>query len=128
MRTPVWAAIIFTQSSMRVSVRRPRKSIFRRPMRSTPCMSNWVVMPSALPLNDARGRYSVSGRGAITTPAAWVDACRVVPSSRREMSISSLTFGSFWYASWRAGDSASALSSVIFRSKGIIFAILSTSA
>ena len=65
-------------------------------MRSTPFMSNWVVTSSVLPLNEARGTNSVRGTGEITTPAAWVEAWRVVPSSRREMSISSLTFGSFW--------------------------------
>jgi hypothetical protein len=57
-------------------------------------MSNWVVTPSVPPLNEARGTRSVRGTGEITTPAACVDAWRVVPSSRREMSISSLTLGS----------------------------------
>jgi hypothetical protein len=93
---PRLASIIFTQSSMSVSVRRPRKSIFRRPMRSTPCMSYWVVRSAVLPLNEARGTNSVSGSGAMTTPAAWVEAWRVVPSRRREMSMSSLTRESFW--------------------------------
>ena len=63
-------------------------------MRSTPFMSNCVVMSAVLPLKS--GTNSVSGRGAITTPAACVEAWRVVPSSRRETSISSLTFASFW--------------------------------
>ena len=92
---PVCAAIIFTQLSISVSVRRPRKSIFRRPMRSTPFMSYCVVMSAVLPLksgHEARSAAAARSR----RPAAWVDACRVVPSSRREMSISSLTFGSFW--------------------------------
>ncbi len=65
-------------------------------MRSIPFMSYWVVTPSAPPLKDASGTRSVRGTGEITTPAAWVEAWRVVPSSRREMSISSLTLGSFW--------------------------------
>jgi hypothetical protein len=63
-------------------------------MRSTPFMSNCVVMSAVFPLKS--GTRSVSGTGEITTPAAWVEACRVVPSSRREMSMSSLTLGSFW--------------------------------
>jgi hypothetical protein len=57
-------------------------------------MSNCVVMSAVLPLKS--GTRSVSGCGEITTPAACVEACRVVPSSLREMSRSSLTFGSFW--------------------------------
>ena len=65
-------------------------------MRSTPFMSYWVVRPSAPPLNEARGTRSVRGQGEITTPAACVEAWRVVPSRRREMSISSFTLGSFW--------------------------------
>ena len=63
-------------------------------MRSTPFMSNWVVMSAVFPLKS--GTRSVSGTGEITTPAAWVEAWRVVPSSRRETSMSSLTLGSFW--------------------------------
>ncbi len=63
-------------------------------MRSQPFMSNWVVTSPVLLLN--RGTRSVSGSGAITTPAAWVEAWRVVPSRRFEMSMSSLTWGSFW--------------------------------
>ncbi len=63
-------------------------------MRSTPFMSNWVVTSAVGPLKS--GTRSVSGRGEITTPAAWVEAWRVVPSRRREMSMSSLTRGSFW--------------------------------
>ncbi len=82
---------IFTQLSMSVSVRSPRKSILRRPMRSIPFMSYCVVMSDVVPLK--RGTKFTRGSGAITTPAACVDACRVVPSRRRETSTSSLTFG-----------------------------------
>ncbi len=63
-------------------------------MRSIPFMSYWVVRSIVAPLNS--GTKLVSGSGAITTPAAWVEAWRVVPSRRRETSISSLTLGSFW--------------------------------
>ena len=63
-------------------------------MLSTPFMSNWVVMSAVLPLKS--GTRSVSGCGEMTTPAAWVEAWRGVPSRRREMSSSSLTLGSFW--------------------------------
>ena len=63
-------------------------------MRSTPFMSYWVVTSPVLLLK--RGTRSVRGWGEITTPAAWMEAWRVVPSRRRETSMSSLTFGSFW--------------------------------
>ena len=59
MRTPRCASIIFTQLSMRVSVRRPRKSIFRRPMRSTPFMSNCVVTSAGVALEE---RHQVGER------------------------------------------------------------------
>ena len=79
-------------SSSSVSVLSPRKSIFRRPIRSISFMPHWVVISSRAPLYS--GANSVIGFGAITTPAAWTDAWRVIPSSRRATSSRSLTRGS----------------------------------
>ena len=53
------ASIIFTQLSMSVSVRRPRKSIFRSPIRSTPFMSNCVVIVAGRALEE---RHEVDER------------------------------------------------------------------
>ena len=39
----------------------------------------------------------------MTTPAAWTDACREMPSRRRAIASSSLTFGSFCSSSLSAG-------------------------
>ena len=75
-------------SWMTVSVRRPRKSIFKRPRRSISTMLNWVTgRPS---LVDS-GTYSVAGSRVMTTPAAWVEAWRGIPSTFSEVSISSCT-------------------------------------
>ncbi len=65
-------------------------SILSMPTFSSGPISNWVMMessPSAFcpePLVGAvqTGMYSLSGPGAITTPAAWTEACREIPSIR----------------------------------------------
>ena len=46
---PCWR-MIFTASSITVSVRRPRKSIFRSPSFSMTFMSHWVMICSSSPL------------------------------------------------------------------------------
>ena len=56
-------------SRMTVRVRRPRKSIFRRPSRSSVPMGYWVVMTLSL---VCKGTYSVTGLAVMSTPAAWV--------------------------------------------------------
>ena len=49
---------------------------------------------------------SVSGRSAITTAAAWIDALRTVPSSPRAVSITLRASGSESYARLSSGSSA----------------------
>ena len=71
--------------------RSPRKSIFRSPSSSRVVMVNWVTTDSSL---FARGTYSSTGSAVITTPAAWVEACRGIPSTFRAVSSSSRTWGS----------------------------------
>ena len=60
-----------------------------RPIASTSFMLYWVVISSLFDLYS--GTSSTSGFGAITTPAAWVEAWRERPSSRFAVSISFLT-------------------------------------
>ena len=85
------------------------------------CVTGW---PSLV----ASGTYSYTGRLVITTPAAWVEALRGIPSIFRAMSTSRFTRSSPLYRSLNPVDSTSALSSVIFGSKGTCLAMLSTSA
>ena len=73
------------------------------------------------------GQYSTTGSAVISTPAAWVDALRGMPSSLRAMSISFLTLSSFSYAARNSELTSIARSIVIFSSNGIIFEIVSTS-
>ena len=71
--------------SMTSRLRRPRKSIFRRPRSSTPCISYCVTIGDVLDRRrPARacagsGRYSVSGSRVITTAAAWMPSWRRRP-------------------------------------------------
>src|ERR1035441_9749493 len=108
-----------------VSVVRPRKSIFSRPIFSMATMSKAVTISSFLVL--CSGTNSISGRGEITTPAACTPEFRTRPSSFRAVSSNCRTCGSFWYASCSATDSLSASSSLIFSVVGTIFAMRSTS-
>ncbi len=63
----------------------------------------------------------------MTTPAAWTEACRVMPSSRRATASRSRTRGSFFSRSARAGVSLTARSSVISSWLGIRLATRFTS-
>ena len=65
---PLVALISLSASLITVSVVRPRKSIFSRPIFSIDFMSYAVTMASSLV--RVTGTSSVSGLGAITTPAA----------------------------------------------------------
>ncbi|OQC48633.1 MAG: hypothetical protein BWX58_01100 [Deltaproteobacteria bacterium ADurb.Bin026] len=79
--------------SISVSVSRPRKSIFIKPIFSMVFMGYWVTVSPFWPLY--KGRCSVRCLFEITMPAAWVDACRERPSSTMALSKSSLIFASF---------------------------------
>ena len=117
--------ISFRQSSMTVSVVRPRKSIFSRPIFSMAFMSYAVTISSFFA--RVMGTSSVSGCGAITTPAACTPAPRTSPSRRMAASISSLISGVESYAWPSCGESFSAASSVMPIVAGTIFAMRSTS-
>ena len=79
---------IFTASSKTVRFRRPRKSIFSSPSSSRVTMVYWQTMDSSF---RASGTYSYTGRLVMTTPAAWVEAWRGIPSSACAMSMSRRT-------------------------------------
>ena len=95
-------------------------SILSMPTFSSATISYWVMMassPSAAapePLVGAvhTGTYSASGPGAITTPAAWTDMCREMPSIRE------LSSTSRWYAGSACTSSRS--SSTFCRGSGIV--------
>ena len=70
-------------------LRRPRKSIFSRPSSSigfieycVTVRSSLLPSSSTLPVSSASwsGTMFVSGSGAITTAAAWIDELRTIPS------------------------------------------------
>ena len=98
-RTPVLASTRSLVRSRTDRFRRPRKSIFKSPRASTPCISYWVTTgassmrpwPSGL---RWIGRYSVSGSFVITTAAAWMPSCRRSPSKPRATSTVRRTAGS----------------------------------
>ncbi len=69
-----------TALSITSRLRRPRKSIFSRPSASTSHIPNWVTTSWSGPF-CCSGTTSVSGRSAITTPAAWIESWRTRPSS-----------------------------------------------
>ena len=76
---------------MMVNVRRPKKSIFKRPSSSKVVMGNWVTStPSLL----CRGTTVSRGTPEMTTPAAWVELCRGSPSSFMDRSSTFFVVGS----------------------------------
>ncbi len=103
----------------------PRKSIFKRPMRSSAFMSYCVVTSSRFVLYS--GTTSVSGLGEITTPAACVDAWRASPSSRSATAIKSFSRSSLLIADFNCGASSSASFNSIPSVVGISLAMRSTS-
>ena len=119
-----WA--MFTAFWITVRVRSPRKSIFKSPSSSMVVMVNWVVMVPSAALD--KGTNSSMERLPITTPAACMEVCLGSPSRRLDMSIRLWTVSSSLYAFFRSGFMTSALSSVMPRSLGIIFAMESQSA
>ena len=116
---------IFTASSSTVRFRSPRKSIFSRPSSSRVTMVYWHTMDSSF---RARGTYSYTGRLVMTTPAAWVEAWRGIPSRARAVSMSLWTLGSPWYRSDSCLDSFRASSRVIWGPVGTSLATVSVSA
>ena len=62
----------------------------------------------------------------MTTPAAWVEAWRGIPSTFSAVSISSVTCGSLSYIRFSSGETSKARFSVIFSSIGTCFATTST--
>ena len=118
-----WRRIIFSASAMTVRLRSPKKSIFKSPSSSRVVMVYWVTIASSF---LASGTYFSTESRAITTPAAWVEAWRGIPSIFKAWSISSLTCGSLSYMMRRSGERSSAFSMVICSSIGMAFATLST--
>ena len=113
----------FRVLSITVRLRKPRKSSLRRPNSSKPFISYWEVTS---PCGERyKGTKSVKSPGAITTPAAWMDAWRFIPSNTFECSITSLYWPSA--ALLRFGFCFKASFKVIFIVLGIIFANLSIS-
>ena len=106
-------------------MRRPRKSIFRRPRCSSVVIVYCVTMLSSL---RARGTYSYTGRSVMTTPAAWVEAWRGMPSSALAVSMRERSFSSLAYISRSGFESFIASSSVMPMAKGTCFATASQSA
>ena len=107
---------------MTVRLRKPKKSILSRPSSSIVVIVNCV----AGPLSDRySGTYSSIGALEITTPAAWVDAWRGMPSIALAISMTSRVSTSDSYISASSGLVASALSIVMPSSKGIALAIWS---
>ena len=107
-----------------VSVRSPRKSIFKRPNSSNVTIVYCVVMLPSEALDS--GTNSSTGFGLITTPAAWTEVCRGSPSKRIAISISFFAESSVSYIVRSSGFIFIAFAIVIPSSIGIAFATLST--
>ena len=102
-REPTERSMMSRADSITSRLRRPRKSIFSRPMSSIGFIEYWVTVryarvPSSAtsPRSSAswRGTMSVSGRSAITTAAAWIEEFRTMPSSPLATSTICLACGS----------------------------------
>ena len=106
-------------------LRRPRKSILSRPSASTSHIPYCVTTSWPGPF-CCSGTTSISGCAPITTPAAWIESCRVSPSSGRARSTTSRVIGSASYDSLSGWPFFSDASSVCPGPSGIIFAIRST--
>ena len=82
-----------TALSMTSRLRRPRKSILRRPRSTTSCIPTCVTISWSAPFCWS-GTTSISGCAPMTTPAAWIESARVRPSSGRARSTISFATGS----------------------------------
>ena len=86
-------------------------------------MVNWVTGTPSL---EASGTYSLAASRVMTTPAAWVEAWRGMPSILMAVSMSSFTCGSASYWAFSSGETSSARFRVIFSSMGTILEMEST--
>ena len=82
-----------TALSMTSRLRRPRKSIFRRPRSTTSHIPSCVTTSWSAPFCWS-GTTSISGCAPMTTPAAWIESARVSPSSGVARSTISFATGS----------------------------------
>jgi len=125
-------------SSITSRLRRPRKSIFRRPISSIGFIENWVTVRktrspfSSVPASaSCKGTMSVSGRSAITTAAAWIEELRTIPSSPRATSMIWFATGSRSVSArsgWPGFRQSSKLGERPMIGSGISFASLSPAA
>jgi hypothetical protein len=88
-------------SSMTSRLRRPRKSIFSRPISSIGFIENCVTVRKTFPplssvpaSASCSGTMSVSSRSEMTTAAAWIDELRTIPSRPFATSMICLAVGS----------------------------------
>jgi hypothetical protein len=89
-RSPLDCSMMSSAASITSRLRRPRKSIFSRPISSIGFMEYCVTVryerspfspaPPVLSSASWSGTMSVSGRSAITTAAAWIEELRTIPS------------------------------------------------
>ena len=100
-RSPVERSTMSSASSITSRLRRPRKSIFSRPISSMGFIEYWVTVrktrspSSPVPASASwSGTMSVSGRSAITTAAAWIEELRTIPSRPAATSTICLAVGS----------------------------------
>ena len=116
-----------SQSAIVVRLRRPRKSNLTSPIFSMQRMSSWVM---TAPERGSRysGTKSIRGLVPITTPAAWVEACRVSPSRRCAVSNSFAIWPSESTRERSSADCSRASGSVMPRVSGTSLAMRSTSA
>ena len=71
--------MISSASLMTVNVFNPRKSIFNKPRSPNGFIEYWVTISFEF-VPVVSGTIFVSGSAPITTPAAWVEALREIPS------------------------------------------------
>ena len=88
-------------------------------------MGYWQTTDSSF---IASGTYSYTGLSVMTTPAAWVEAWRGIPSKAFATSMRRLTFSSPSYISRRGLDKRRASSSVMLSAIGTCLATASVSA
>ncbi|MNS65238.1 hypothetical protein D3C72_983930 [compost metagenome] len=101
---PLWRFMMNSRAISRiVSVAKPKKSNFTRPMASTSSLSYWLTADS-LPGCWYSGQKSVSLPGAMSTPPACMPMLRVMPSSFCASSTSMRTSSSFSMRSASCGS------------------------
>ena len=92
---PRFCWMVLVALSKMVRLESPRKSIFNSPRRAIFSMWYWVMTACPFPLPTVcSGTYLVNGSCDMTTPAAWVLAWRILPSSFLDESIKFCTASS----------------------------------